>query len=89
MEIISNDSGLSRVAVAIKRLFVATVAVTPLPARACGVVWQERLLPAESFLPVMEHCGASGKIENTTPSPYQPGDGSEQRIAYKNKIFLQ
>jgi hypothetical protein len=36
MEIISNDSGLSRVAVATKRFFVATVAVTPSPLALAG-----------------------------------------------------
>jgi hypothetical protein len=36
----------------------------------------------------MEHCGASGKIENTTPSPYQPGDDLNNESHTKTKFFF-
>jgi hypothetical protein len=36
----------------------------------------------------MEHYGASGKIENTTPSPYQPGDDLNNESHIKTKFFF-
>jgi hypothetical protein len=36
----------------------------------------------------MEHYGASGKIENTTPSPYQPGDDLNNESHTKTKFFF-